>query len=996
MLRKWALGLVCSGIILGLMVIAQPKAVEPLVWQWAKAARLAPPPVAVLLELGLTDTEPADWSGRATLTGGRIVHREGYRFRDTDAIQGDSWTARSKRPIRLPKGQPALARLEGIDSVGVVFHLAELKPDAELSIEIPGRTPAKETVKLSEVLAGKTVLLWNKSAAVRLLSTATPLVTEATEDDHPAACYAPDGSLWVAYTAYRLRRPDRRVEASPLKEMPAHFRDFYIPEAADQVLVRYLRQGKWSAPIAITGPQEDIVRCAIAADVEGRIAVFYSAQRQGNYDIYVRWLEPSDKSKTDSESPRLGPETLVSEDSPGPDLAPVACTDQQGRIWVAWQSWDRAGKSSVRFCAYEKGKVVQSGRLATNPAANQWSPAIAAAADGRVAIAFDVYNGDYDVYIAVIEAGKINFYPVATSPKFEARPSIVWDNAGRLWIAYEEGTEDWGKDFGAFDTEEGQPLYASRSVRVVCWQDGRLFEPVAELPSSKVEPPEMPYEPLAAVRFERTPRYSHPRLGLDTRGRLWLTYRQKFGTRYSTHPGSYWLSYLRCYDGKQWSEPVELHHSCNLMDSRPVLLPHTAGGILVVHNTDGRYTTPDEVGYDLYINTCDLPGSSVAAELRPRVPGTKDLDAHRKEQEAVRRIREYQVRAGGKLYYLLRGEFHRHTEISWDGGPDGCLEDMFRYAIDAASLDWIGNGDHDNGAGREYTWWLTQKMTDAYHVAGVFTPMFTYERSVPYPHGHRNVMFARRGILTLPRLDEPDPDKRVAGVHADDTKMLYRYLRELGGICASHTSATSMGTDWRDHDPQVEPIVEIYQGNRMNYEYPDCPRAGYDPKSGKFPPQIGGWQPSGYINNALAKGYRLGFQASSDHWSTHISFFVALAERRDREAILDAARKRHCYAATDNIILDVRSGTHIMGDEWETMQPPIFQIYVRGTAAIKQVDVIRDSQVVATLDGGKSEEQRLTWTDPKPERNLHYYYFRVMQTDGELAWSSPMWVHYKR
>jgi hypothetical protein len=66
---------------------------------------------------------------------------------------------------------------------------------------------------------------------------------------------------------------------------------------------------------------------------------------------------------------------------------------------------------------------------------------------------------------------------------------------------------------------------------------------------------------------------------------------------------------------------------------------------------------------------------------------------------------------------------------------------------------------------------------------------------------------------------------------------------------------------------------------------------------------------------------------------------------------------------------------------------------VRGTAAIKQVDVIRDSQVVATLDGGESEEQRLTWTDPKPERDLHYYYFRVMQTDGELAWSSPMWVH---
>ena len=42
------------------------------------------------------------------------------------------------------------------------------------------------------------------------------------------------------------------------------------------------------------------------------------------------------------------------------------------------------------------------------------------------------------------------------------------------------------------------------------------------------------------------------------------------------------------------------------------------------------------------------------------------------------------------------------------------------------SMDWIGCADHDNGNGREYTWWLTQKMNDAYHVAERFTPMFSY------------------------------------------------------------------------------------------------------------------------------------------------------------------------------------------------------------------------------------------------------------------------------
>src|SRR5947207_7392 len=97
-----------------------------------------------------------------------------------------------------------------------------------------------------------------------------------------------------------------------------------------------------------------------------------------------------------------------------------------------------------------------------------------------------------------------------------------------------------------------------------------------------------------------------------------------------------------------------------------------------------------------------------------------------------------------------------------------------------------------------------------------------------------------------------------------------------------------MGTDWRDNDPVVEPIVEIYQGDRNSYEMQGAPRAGYDPKGDKKPAQIAGWYPDGFIDNALGKkGYRLGFQASSDHLSTHISYCIVLAEKYDREGILD-------------------------------------------------------------------------------------------------------------
>ena len=171
-------------------------------------------------------------------------------------------------------------------------------------------------------------------------------------------------------------------------------------------------------------------------------------------------------------------------------------------------------------------------------------------------------------------------------------------------------------------------------------------------------------------------------------------------------------------------------------------------------------------------------------------------------------------------------------------------------------------------------------------------------------------MMPRRGIRPLPRGELPGTPENGT----PDTKMLYPYLKHFGGICASHTSGTNMGTDWRDNDPTVEPVVEIYQGHRHNYEHFGAPRSATEET------QIGGYQPAGFIWNALEKGYRLGFQSSSDHVSTHMSYAIVLADDVSRQGIIDAFKKRHCYAATDNIILDVRCGEHLMGDIFETQR----------------------------------------------------------------------------
>jgi hypothetical protein len=968
--RSIVLTVVAVAAMVAVAALSETKKTGLLLLEWAQRGAKERPPAAVLIEMGTKDKQPAQWSGRAIVNGAKVVHREGYRFRPDDKLSGpDRWEVSSHWGLRVPPRNPAVRAREGVATVGVVLHLSDIQDNASLTITTAHKGAEKAEVKLKDVLAGHTQELWGGKARVRLVTTATPLTSGKTEDDFPAAAYGPDGTLWVAYISYTVRDESRRIEQKQFQEQPSDFKSLYTPEFADQLFVKYYRDGQWSEPLALTGPKEDLVRCAIAVEKDGKVFVLYSANREGKYDVYQRTI--------DAHQNTLGKETKLTGSEPA--LNPVAATDQQGQICRYHQAWQSA--------------------------APEWCPAITAGPNGEIASASDVYrNGDYDIEVherASKEEGKVNL--VAASPRFEARPSICYDAKGRLWIAYEEGPEKWGKDSGAL-AKDGDPLYSDRSVRIVCLDtDGKLKRPAAELPTSKVGNPGAQLGPDVVHHNESATRYAYPRIGLDGKGRLWLTYRQNFGSRYTSHPGSCWLTFARRLDGDHWSEPIEVHHSDGLLDSRPVVLPHASGGVVIIHNTDGRWTTPNAVQNRLYVSYLDLPGAPVEPKLVPHNPGRKDPQAGRKEAEDVKRIRAYRIEAGGKKYQLLRGEFHRHTEISWDGGADGSLEDMFRYAIDAAALDWIGNGDHDNGAGREYTWWLTQKLTDAYYIKDRFTPIFCYERSVSYPHGHRNCLFVQRGVRTLPRLAEPDPRKRVAGIHADDTKMLYRYLREFDGITAAHTSATGMGTDWRDNDPKVEPIVEIYQGDRNSYEMEGAPRAGYDPKSddvksGKKRANIAGWYPKGYINLALAKGYRLGFESSSDHWSTHISYCVAVAEKHDRAGILNALKQRHCYGATDNIILNVRCGDHIMGDEFKTNEAPVLTMHVVGTAPLDGIDILRDSEVIETLrpEDTNGAEYKGKWEDPKPQAGIHYYYVRVRQKDGQLAWASPMWIEYTK
>src|SRR5688572_4761815 len=1038
------------------------------------------PTAALRIRFGMKDKQGTDWSGTLTPSAGKVESIRGWRWSGDDSGEGNAFTVATRRA--QPQSAAERKRVQAgqqlpISDNGIIATLSGTAADTTMKFE---SAAGKVEFKLADVPYGQPLLALEGNMQVERVPASSTLAETNTDEDYPAVATGKDGTLVVAYLAFthgkdfqgareRPATPESAANSGPNAagpvrriEKPEDFDYLAQPAGGEQIFLRVRdAKGSWGEPVPVTDGKQELYRPAVAIDGAGKIWVFYSAHVDadknldyGNWELMARSFDAGGNN---------GGAVVNVSGAAGSDFMPAATADSTGRACVTWVG-GRGAHFNVFFAAQDGERFGVPKRL-SEATGNEWEPAIAADAKGNVAVAWDTYaKGDYDVYVATRGSDGSFGKPqaVAASLGFEVRPSLAYDAEGKLWIAYEESGDQWGKDFGALK-KLGMPLYQTgRGVAMrVMSTDGKWFAPPDVMEA-------MPRNAGAKSRNARGgggggarqpagPRGSiapcFPRLAVGADGNVWLAFRGKPGGNWRVPVGSVWFEYVTRLNGNEWTEAVWVPRSSNILDNRPAIAA-TDGAITIAYSGDGRgennppklgdphlsgasgggdavgsaadpdatdddtaaatpaaqaqapATKPSEllqdekgqprrgqrraqragglanINADLFVTTLRAtdfggadpkPDKPTLATTQPAQPATPSPLAAG-ERDAIKAMRDYRVDLNGETLQIWRGEFHRHTEFSPDGGNDGGLLDMWRYGIDAADLDWIGDGDHDYGSGREYSWWTTQKAVTLFTLPGEFTPMYCYERSVSYPEGHRNVMMAQRGVRSLPRLPITNRDVFKP---APDTNMLYGYLKRFNGICSPHTSATGMGTDWRNWDPDVEPMVEIYQGDRNNYERPDSPRSAVtEAKLKQSTPEkesLGGWQPKGFVNLALLKGYRLAFQSSSDHISTHLSYcnvLIPADQEPTRQAVIDAVKKRRVYGSTDNIIADVRctvgGKVHWMGEEFATSQPPAIDVRLIGAGRkIAHVVIVKDD-VVVHEPRPNQQDVKFTWTDAKP------------------------------
>ena len=729
-------------------------------------------------------------------------------------------------------------------------------------------------------------------------------------NDFPSVCTIADGTAFVAYATY-TGRDESRIR---LESEPDTFEFLNQPACNDQLFVVEIAEGEPGNPVAISEPGIDIFRPAIAASGSGRIAVFWSQNTNEGWHLFAseriggRWK---------------GPARLTTDDAPNIHAAAVGHGDS---IFVAWQHFENAVASIKLGRLSGNGDCLEAISQISDGSADCWTPAIAADDEGNLAIAYDTYEkGDFDIVCArVLPDGSLQGrVSVAESLKYEAKASVAFDKENRLWVVWEEGGERWAKDFTIrpLKTRSGEPIEYQRSIRIACIDGSRLLEPSTPVSSVLTLQQEIRSVFGSPVRerdtiFLKSRRYAFcPKLVCDAEGTLSLIYREHdYIPDKAFVLQNIWSDYITTYENNRWGKPVRVSGSDGFRHSYPAVRSHGVGGIAVAVSGDGRGSLDrleasrnQNVSFGLYTPvSTPVDSESLHVIEQQSAPVDETVAA---ERVAIRHVRDYRSVVACDEYRILRGDYHRHTTFSSDGaGDDGAIEDAFRYALDAADLDTMSNGDHDNG-GFEYPWYITQKHYDLYTIPGRFVPMFGYERSrgENSTGGHINVIMPRRGVRVLPGfgIEETDESGSVR-----DTRMLYRFLRETGSVSIPHTIGTHAGPNFADYAPDVEPAVEIYQGCRHAYEYPDCPRG------------IGEVNGPGFLWSLLKSGKRYGVISGSDHHSTHMSYGMLYVTQMSRDSALEALRKRHCYAATDNILLDVRVGNdYMMGDEIASVEP---------------------------------------------------------------------------
>ena len=653
---------------------------------------------------------------------------------------------------------------------------------------------------------------------------------------------------------------------------------------------------------------------------------------------------------------------------------PRLIANNSGGFWLVWESY-KNGKFGICLKEYRKGKWRKTIEI-TDGSNNTYDPAVTVDRTGKVWIAYSkAENGEKNIYLAAYDPKKLQVNKEiavcidGVRTYQHGHPAVFCDPKDRIWIAWERLSD------------KGHCFFGQSECMVACYNKGQLKTVKAGV------------ENYGGKKVFSSSNNQLPEFSMDDMGRLWLFSREITGPDIKNRRT--WKIVASMLDGKRgWTPAIDVLNEVKLGRlQRPAIALAGTNSIFVAWQGDNILEPKGPRCSDIFTTEMKLLGLSNNV-------GKVDFEPYNCGKHSIKtfgrpKVKRRKITHNGQTYTLLFGNLHEHTNISRcaPDGADGSIDDNYRYGINVESYDFIALTDHGYDV-HEVNWRKTRRAarfyTDSPHFVGLPAYEWTLTNYIEdwLPGaGHKNVIFARDKDAA----EFIDPEKNnvydMKNPKSNSPEKLWKLLKEknIKAVTIPHHPANKSHTmDWDYHNTEYQRVVEIFQPTG-SHECANGPRATKNPTEHK----------GCFVQDALARGYKMGFIASGDHHGMGYGLAAVFVKEVSPEGIVDALRARRCYATTgDKIFIDFSINGNMMGEEIKTYTKPRITATIDGTDKLENIVVFRDGKIILELKAEQLKGQKhyeLDFTDNDFSDNS-YYYLRLIQRNNEIGWSSPIWV----
>ena len=358
---------------------------------------------------------------------------------------------------------------------------------------------------------------------------------------------------------------------------------------------------------------------------------------------------------------------------------------------------------------------------------------------------------------------------------------------------------------------------------------------------------------------------------------------------------------------------------------------------------------------------------------------------------------------------LFWGTLHGESE-RFDSGDN--IENCLRHFRDERSLNFFGCSMPDS---------LEETSNDTWKKICQHVAEFDEEDRFCVLLGQQYCGESKtEGVRILTYAKDERPIIRRKEPRSATLKKVYKLFaaKEMISIPA-FTMSSSHPFDFTEFVPEYERVAEIY--NAWGCSERTAKEGNTFPLSSRSTKGVHE-KAEGSLLKALQKNRRFGFVSGGlDDRSIFASLYdtdqkqyppgltAVLCDRLTRPNIFEALHNRHCYATTgERIVVVFFLAGHPMGTELTTATKPGLHINrhlsgcIAGTAPLKKVELVRNGEVIKTLTPKANfidfeyddleELSKVCLKAPSTNALFAFYYLRVTQADGHMAWSSPIWV----